>query len=165
MKIKELKNAPQWLIDAVVRDEDVEIDEYGRVQWNSGEWLSGNFWDGNFWGGNFRGGDFCGGNFRGGNFWDGNFRGGDFCGGNFWGEAIKIAPMMIHGLRWAVVITDNVMQIGCQRHSHSAWRRFSKKAIAKMDSEASAVWEPNKVWILAACEQHAARAKAKGGAA
>lgn len=145
MKIKELKNAPQWLIDAVVRDEDVEIDEYGRVQWNSGEWLSGNFWDGNFWGGNFRGGDFC--------------------GGNFWGEAIKIAPMMIHGLRWAVVITDNVMQIGCQRHSHSAWRRFSKKAIAKMDSEASAVWEPNKVWILAACEQHAARAKAKGGAA
>jgi len=68
MRINELTNAPQWLIDAVVRDEDVTIDEYGHVQWHSGEWIRGNFWGGDFRGGDFRGGDFRGGDFRGGNF-------------------------------------------------------------------------------------------------
>ena len=49
MKIKELTNAPRWLIDAIVRDEDVEIDQYGQVQWNRGDFLGGNFRGGDFW--------------------------------------------------------------------------------------------------------------------
>jgi uncharacterized protein YjbI with pentapeptide repeats len=85
MRIKELTNAPQWLLDAVTRDEDVTIDESGRVQWHRGDFWGGDFRGGDFWGGDFRGGNFWGGNFLGGNFRGGNFRGGNFRGGDFWG--------------------------------------------------------------------------------
>jgi len=57
-------------------------------------------------------------------------------------------------------VTDTMMEIGCQRHTHAAWCRFGKKKIAEMDSAAAKVWEPNKAWLLEACKQQAARAKA-----
>ena len=90
MKISELKNAPQWLIDAETSvDADVDIIN-GIVYWNSGEFRGGAFrggafWGGAFWGGEFCGGEFRGGAFRGGAFCGGAFRGGEFCGGAFRG--------------------------------------------------------------------------------
>ena len=84
MKISELVNAPQWLIDADTENADVAIID-GIVQWYSGEFRGGNFRGGDFLGGNFRGGNFLGGNFLGGNFRGGDFRGGEFRGGNFRG--------------------------------------------------------------------------------
>jgi uncharacterized protein YjbI with pentapeptide repeats len=167
----------------------VTIDEYGRVQWHSGEWLSGNFrggdfrggdfrggnfWGGNFlggdfWGGYFRGGNFRGGDFRGGNFWGGNFRGGnflggDFRGGDFWGGdfrggAIKIKPQTLYGLHWRIIIVDDRMEIGCQRHTHAEWKKFTDAEISAMDSYALEFWKENKSFLLAACAAHAKRAK------
>jgi uncharacterized protein YjbI with pentapeptide repeats len=83
MKISELKNAPEWLLNANTENADVEIDHFGAVIWKSGDFLWGDFRGGNFRGGNFRGGDFLGGNFLGGYFLGGNFLGGNFLGGNF----------------------------------------------------------------------------------
>jgi hypothetical protein len=129
MKIKELTNAPQWLLDAVVRDEDVEIDKYGRVIWHRGSWDSGDFW----------GGDFRGGDFRGGNFW----------GGNFWGEKIKLRPISIYGMRWDVVITDARMKIGCQIRRLCEWEEFDDQTIIEMDGkDALRFWRENKEALL-----------------
>jgi len=47
MKISELKNAPQWLKDANVENEDVEIIN-GVVVWNDGTWKSG-IWENGVW--------------------------------------------------------------------------------------------------------------------
>ena len=149
MKIKELTNAPQWLLDAVTRDEDVEIDQYGRVIWNRGSWYSGDFMGGNFLGGDFLGGNFLGGNFRGGNFLGGNFLGGNVRGGNFLGEKITLKPLSIYGLRWTVVITDARMMIGCQIHPLADWATFDDKTIAEMDGrDALRFWRDHKDALL-----------------
>jgi hypothetical protein len=71
MKIKDLTNAPQWLKDAVVTNEDVEIDEYGRVVWRDGVWRGG-VWCGGVW----CGGVWCGGVWRDGVWRDGVWRDG-----------------------------------------------------------------------------------------
>jgi hypothetical protein len=135
MRINELTNAPQWLLDAVVRDEDVTIDAHGRVQWHSG---------------NFLGGDFLGGNFLGG-----NFRGGDF-----WGEKLTIKPLCVYGLTWQVIITGEQMEIGCQRHTHTEWAEFDDDAISVMESRAADFWRENKAMLLSMCALHAQRSKA-----
>lgn len=165
MRIKELTNAPQWLLDAIVRNEDVTIDADGRVQWHSGDFLGGDFLGGdfrggdflggNFWGGNFWGGDFRGGNFRGGNFLDGNFLDGNFCG-----EKLTITPLCLYGFTWRVIITGEQMEIGCQRHTHAAWAGFDDGAIAAMEPRASAFWCEHKEMLLGMCAVHAARSKA-----
>jgi hypothetical protein len=180
MRIKELTNAPQWLLDAVVQEEDVTIDAHGRVQWHSGNFLGGNFWGGNFLGGDFRGGDFWGGdfwggnfrggNFRGGDFWGGNFRGGNFRGGDFWGgnflggdfrgEKLTIKPLCVYGLTWRVIITGEQMEIGCQRHTHTEWAEFDDSAISVMESHAADFWVEHKAMLLSMCALHAQRSKA-----
>lgn len=43
MKISELTNAPQWLLDADTRDADVEIKD-GIVIWHGGDWRGGDWW-------------------------------------------------------------------------------------------------------------------------
>lgn len=138
MKIKELTNAPKWLLDAIVRDEDVTIDDGGRVQWHRGEWLDGNF--------------------RGGDFWGGDFRGGDFWGANFSGEKLKIKPLCLYGLTWRVIVTDTQMEIGCQRHTHDAWSAFTDAEIRGMDGRAEGFWSAHKVALLDMCAAHADRA-------
>jgi len=37
MKKTELKNCPQWLLDADTLNEDVSFDKYGTLIWHSGE--------------------------------------------------------------------------------------------------------------------------------
>ena len=52
MKISELTNAPQWLKDAIVENEDVEIVNNYVIwkdgTWKSGVWKSGR-WEGGVW--------------------------------------------------------------------------------------------------------------------
>lgn len=100
MKISEIDDAPQWLKNAVVRDEDVSYRD-GVVIWHSGTWvggtwLSGNWhdgtwlmgewqsgeWQGGYWyGGRWKNGDWIQGTWRGGVWCDGVWRGGDWAGG------------------------------------------------------------------------------------
>ena len=56
MKITELKNCPQWLLDAKTENADVEVEIGGKIIWHSGIW----------WGGDWRGGDWQGGVWWGG---------------------------------------------------------------------------------------------------
>jgi len=130
MKISELVECPQWLLDAETSNADVEI-KNGWVIWNSGDFRGGDFLGGNFLGGNFRGGDFWGGDFRGGNFLGGNFRGGDFRGGNFLGGNVKgIAAQNLRahtGLYLyqvsAFIATDGrrFVQMGCLLKTIEQW--------------------------------------------
>lgn len=43
MKKTELKNCPQWLLDASTKNEDVDFDEYGFLIWSGVEFLGGYF--------------------------------------------------------------------------------------------------------------------------
>ena len=45
MKIKELENPPQWLLDADTQDADVNIIE-GAVHWYRGDWHGGTWYGG-----------------------------------------------------------------------------------------------------------------------
>jgi len=85
MKISELKNAPQWLKDAKVVDEDVEIIDdvvvwYGGV-WQSGVWYGGEWQSGVWWSGVWKSGGWWSGEWRGGVWRSGVWRGGVWRGG------------------------------------------------------------------------------------
>ena len=157
MKISELPNCPQWLLDAYTKDADVEWSAQRTLLWNSGAFLGGAFWGGEFWGdaflgGEFRGGEFRGGAFLGGEFWGDAFRGGEFRGGAFWGEKLSRNPLLLRGLKWHVTITDNQMEIGCERHLISEWRTFDNATINRMDRHALKFWLAHKAVLLALCE-------------
>ena len=166
MRKTELKNCPQWLLDAHTENEDVDF-KCGILVWHGGnfwggDFRGGDFCDGNFLGGDFRGGnfcggdfyggDFCGGNFRSGNFRSGNFRGGNFLSGNFLGTKISRKPITIYGLPWVVIIAQNKMAIGCQAHSLDTWKKFSDIDISKMSSDALEFWKINKTFLISVCE-------------
>ena len=53
MKIEELENAPQWLLDAYTENADVEILS-GVVYWYDGSWKNGNWHGGTWHGGTWR---------------------------------------------------------------------------------------------------------------
>ena len=55
MKISELKNAPQWLIDAETANADVTVFG-GVVTWNYGIWEDGIWKEGTWEGGTWEGG-------------------------------------------------------------------------------------------------------------
>ena len=50
-------------------------------------------------------------------------------------------PLHISGLQWPVTITDNLMTIGCQTHSHTAWLEFTDDTIIGM-----AGWDALRFW-------------------
>ena len=137
MKKTELKNCPQWLLDAETVNEDVDFDRYGILIWR---------------GGYFLGGEFRGGEFRGGEFLGGKFRGGEFRGGYFLGEAITKAPIFIFNIgKWSASITSKMMAIGCQHHSHEDWRNFTDDQISDMAYGAMEFWQKNKDFLLMIC--------------
>lgn len=71
MRVSELKNAPQWLLEARVENEDVDIVN-GRVVWYYGEWCGG-VWRGGVWyDGVWCDGVWCDGEWRGGEWNDAN---------------------------------------------------------------------------------------------
>ncbi len=138
MKIKDLTNAPAWLMNAIVSSEDVEIDSYGRVIWRGGDWL----------GGVWHGGDWLGGVWRGG-VWH---------GGVWHGEKITRAPVLIASLpHWTVMISDTRMMIGCQIHTHAEWAGFDYAAIVVMDRQALRFWRTYKDALLAMCAARSAK--------
>ena len=107
MKISELRNAPQWLLEASTENADVDLVS-GFVIWNGGVFSGGVFSRGLFSNGEFRGGVFRGVEFRdgvfsggvfsdgvfsNGEFLDGKFIGGKFIGGRFRGFSGKLIRM------------------------------------------------------------------------
>ena len=122
MRKTELKNCPQWLMDAATTNEDVDFNEYGVLIWRGGE---------------FRGGEF---------------RGGHFLGGKFRGEEISKAPIFIFNIgKWSASITKTKMSIGCQSHTHNKLVNFTDDEIRGMSNGAIEFWQKNKEFLLFIC--------------
>ena len=77
MKIEELKNAPQWLLDAKTRDADVEIIN-GVVHWHDGVWYDGEWHGGTWHDGVWHDGVWYNGMWHGGTWHDGEWHGGRY---------------------------------------------------------------------------------------
>ena len=80
--------------------------------------------------------------------------GANMCGANLNGEKLKEAPLFIYGLAWDVLITNEFLTIGCQRHSHAEWEAFSNDQIAKMERRALRFWQEWKRPLLSMCSIH-----------
>ena len=81
-------------------------------------------------------------------------RGADLRGAYLRGEILTKAPISILNLTWDILITDNYMRIGCQRHTHDEWANFNDLQIHNMESRAIEFWTSNRDWLLAACKAH-----------
>lgn len=106
MKISELNNAPQWLINADTNDGDVDIID-GVVVWHGGIWRGGEWHDGVWYGGTW-----CGGVWRGG-VW----RGGEWRGG----------ALYKHSPYYTCAIGD-IVKIGCQEKTRAEWDKIFSNA-------------------------------------
>ena len=111
-------------------------------------------------GADLRGADLRGANLRGADLYGADLYGADLDGAdldgaNLDGEKLAVAPLTICGLRYWILISDNFMRIGCQRHPHADWAAFSEDQIQAMDgTTASVFWEQWKVPLMAACAAH-----------
>ena len=82
MKIEELENPPQWLLDADTNFANVEIID-GIVHWNGGVWRDG-VWEDGIWHSGF----FEGGTWKNGVWYDGIWENGTWYGGK-WEKGYK----------------------------------------------------------------------------
>jgi uncharacterized protein YjbI with pentapeptide repeats len=85
-----------------------------------------------------------------------NLIGAYLSGADLSGEILKISPVQVIGLPWHVLITQEFMVIGCQRHSHIEWADFSDEKIANMESRTSEFWKVWKEPLLMMCSKYAA---------
>ncbi len=101
--------------------------------------------------------DLSGSNLSGANLYGSDLYGSDLSGAKIDGEEITISPISISGLEWSVLITDGVLRIGCQRHSHAEWAEFTEDQIIEMSANASEFWSQWKAPLLAMCKAHASK--------
>ena len=85
-----------------------------------------------------------------------DLRGADLRCAYLGGEKLAIAPISILNLTWNILISEQYLKIGCQRHTHDEWKAFDDAQIKQMESRAADFWRTNKVWILSACDAHKA---------
>lgn len=85
-----------------------------------------------------------------------NLYGADLIGANLYGDNLTKNPLFLFNLRWNVVVTTNILQIGCQIHPISDWRSFDDDKISSMSPDALEFWRKNKVAILTLCDAHCA---------
>ena len=83
-----------------------------------------------------------------------DLRGCDLSGCNLRGEIISKPPMQIDGIQWSVTITEEFLEIGCQRHTHDEWRAFSEEQIAAFHGDAWSFWQKHKSSLLGLCDAH-----------
>jgi len=105
------------------------------------------------YGASLRGASLRGASLRGANLYGAHLRGADLDG-----EILTRNPVFVQGLEWPAIITEGYMRIGCQRHTHAAWKKFSTRRIGLMDNRAPELWAAWKDPLLAMCAAHAAKA-------
>ena len=77
----------------------------------------------------------------------------NLAGANLDGEIITKETISITNMRWPVLITGRFMRIGCQRHDHESWIKFTDDEIVSMDGGALEFWIKWKIALLALCNQ------------
>jgi uncharacterized protein YjbI with pentapeptide repeats len=105
-------------------------------------------------GANLDGANLDGANLDVANLDGANLDAANLAGANLDGERLSKTPISILNLTWDVLITDNYMRIGCQRHTHTDWEAFTNDEIQRMENRASEFWKNNRDWLLAACKSH-----------
>jgi uncharacterized protein YjbI with pentapeptide repeats len=121
----------------------------------------------NLAGANLRGASLGGANLEEANLEGANLRGASLGGANLEGAkfdrdtTITLCPITITGLSdwWSIVITDDVMCIGCQRHLIQAWSDFSEEDIAGMHESALDWWRDNRDIVLKLAMSHQSRCR------
>ena len=105
---------------------------------------------------NLRGANLRGANLREVDLYGANLREADLREAIIDGEIVSKNPIHItYGLKYAALITDGYMRLGCKRYKHSEWAEFSDEQISEMDDGALEFWNQWKKPILAMCEAHA----------
>ena len=109
-----------------------------------------------------RGADLCGANLRGADLFDAdlsnaNLCGADLsdanlCGADLSGEKLKSNPIFIYGLNWQIVVTNEYLTIGCQRHLITDWREFNDTQIRDMHENALNFWKTYKPILMQFCD-------------
>ena len=112
------------------------------------------------YGADLRGADLYGANLRGADLsgaglGGADLRGADLRGAYLSGEKLINAPVSVLNLRWDVLITEQYMRIGCQRHTHADWAAFDDHAIVVMDHQALRFWRQWREGLLMMCKSHA----------
>jgi hypothetical protein len=74
---------------------------------------------------------------------------------------ITLCPLSLNGLMWSVVITDEIMCIGCQRHRIDEWDAFDGLTIARMAGNALSWWREHKPLVMGLARFHQAKCKAE----
>lgn len=106
-------------------------------------------------GADMSGADMSGANLTGANLYGANLFGANLSGAEIDGEKITKNPISISGLRYACLITENYMRLGCKRYTHYEWSEFNNQEISDMDSYALEFWNQWKILLLTMCKQHA----------
>jgi len=120
MRIKDLKDAPLWLKNAGVVDEDVETVN-GVVIWKDGIWKDG-IWEGGVWkDGIWEGGVWKGGIWEGGIWKDGVWKVGMWKGGVWKDGAWKDGWKKIGQCKWPVHYSKTSIRIGCVEKTPQEW--------------------------------------------
>ena len=91
---------------------------------------------------------------RGADLREANLRGANLRWADIDGDKITNNPIVITGLQWWILITDNYLRIGCQRHSHAKWAEMSNDDIDVMNSSALDFWKQWREPLLAMCKAH-----------
>jgi uncharacterized protein YjbI with pentapeptide repeats len=105
-------------------------------------------------GADLSGADLSGADLRSANLRGADLRGADLRGADLRGEKLAIAPISILNLTWDILISEQYLKIGCERHKHDEWKAFGDAQIKQMESRAEDFWRANKTWILSACDAH-----------
>src|SRR5574343_242928 len=103
--------------------------------------------------------DLRGANLYGANLYEANLYGADLSGANLRGANLYEATLYnvrgilaLCGMKWPILISHNIMKIGCQTHTHNEWKSFSDKEISKMHVKALEFWSKNKDVLITLCE-------------
>lgn len=68
----------------------------------------------------------------------------------------RVSPVNIIGLIYPVTISDELMRIGCECHTHADWLGFDDRRILETDGKTAArFWKQYGVFLLALCDGHA----------
>ena len=105
-----------------------------------------NLYEANLYGANLYGADLYGADLYGANL----------CGANLDGEKIEKNPLVVVGLTYWCLISDNYMRLGCKRFTHDEWHEFDDEQIDAMASRALEFWTQWKAPLLAMCAAHKA---------
>jgi hypothetical protein len=109
LKLLKKDEYPEWLKEALIRDEIIYLDEEkNTIVWKWGTWKGGTWEDGIWKGGNWEDGIWKGGTWEGGTWEGGNWEDGIWKGG---------LKRFVSLIKWPVYYSQKKIIVGCKEFS------------------------------------------------